>query len=72
MALETLKKVQLRHPDPKDGAPDRRRSLSSVPEDVKKRIRSVMWYVTTVALDLEARGEIERVPGSKPQRPRRR
>jgi len=28
---------------------------------------SVMWYYTTVKLDLEARGEIRRVPGSKPQ-----
>jgi hypothetical protein len=28
---------------------------------------SVMWYVTTVKLDLEARGEIERVPNSRPQ-----
>ncbi len=29
---------------------------------------SVSWYVTTVKLDLEARGVIERVPKSKPQR----
>jgi len=28
---------------------------------------SVGWYTTTVKLDLEARGEIERVPGSGPQ-----
>ena len=28
---------------------------------------SVMWYYTTVKLDLEARGEIRRVPNSKPQ-----
>ena len=28
---------------------------------------SVMWYVTTVNLDLEARGEIRRVPNSRPQ-----
>ena len=28
---------------------------------------SVSWYVTTVKLDLEARGLIERVPGRKPQ-----
>jgi hypothetical protein len=26
------------------------------------------WYVITVKLDLEARGVIERVPGSKPQK----
>lgn len=29
---------------------------------------SVGWYVTTVKLDLEARGVIERVPGVRPQR----
>jgi len=28
---------------------------------------SVMWYVTTVKLDLEARGLMKRVPGSRPQ-----
>jgi hypothetical protein len=28
---------------------------------------SVMWYVTTVKLDLEARGEIKRVVNSRPQ-----
>jgi hypothetical protein len=28
---------------------------------------SVSWYYTTVKLDLEARGEIRRVPGSRPQ-----
>jgi hypothetical protein len=28
---------------------------------------SVMWYVTTVKLDMEARGEIKRVPNSRPQ-----
>lgn len=28
---------------------------------------SVMWYVTTVKLDLEARGAVKRVPNSRPQ-----
>ena len=28
---------------------------------------SVMWYVTTVKLDMEARGEVKRVPKSRPQ-----
>ena len=28
---------------------------------------SVMWYVTTVKLDLEARGEVKRVVHSRPQ-----
>jgi len=32
----------------------------------------VMWWVTTVKQDLEARGEIEQVAGVKPQRLRRR
>ena len=40
--------------------------------EVKRRIGrdfdgSVIWYYTTVKLDLEARGEIERVPGRIPQ-----
>jgi len=39
---------------------------------VEKRLHgkfdgSIPWYFTTVKLDLEARGEIRRVPGSKPQ-----
>jgi hypothetical protein len=29
---------------------------------------SIGWYVTTVKLDLEARGVIERIPRSNPQR----
>jgi hypothetical protein len=33
---------------------------------------SVPWYATTVKLDLEARGLIERVPGAVPQRLRRK
>ena len=28
---------------------------------------SVMWYYTAVKLDMEARGEIRRVPNSRPQ-----
>ncbi len=28
---------------------------------------SVTWYATTVILDLEARGEVKRVPNSRPQ-----
>lgn len=31
----------------------------------------ILWYVTTVKQDLEARGQIEQVPGAKPQRLRR-
>jgi hypothetical protein len=29
---------------------------------------SATWYFATVKLDLEARGELHRVPGSRPQR----
>jgi len=29
---------------------------------------SIPWYVTTVKLDMEARGEIERIPGSRDQK----
>ena len=29
---------------------------------------SLSWYVTTIKLDLEARGLLERVPGASPQR----
>ena len=36
-----------------------------------ERLGSVSWYTTTVKLDLEVKGEIERVPGSRPQRLRR-
>ena len=36
-----------------------------------ERLGSASWYTTTVKLDLEVRGEIERIPGSKPQRIRR-
>jgi hypothetical protein len=43
-----------------------------IPAGINQRIGSVGWYVTTVKLDLEARGEIERIPGSRPQRVRRR
>ena len=28
---------------------------------------SVVWYVTAVKLDLEARGQVKRVPNSRPQ-----
>ena len=34
----------------------------------RERLGSVSWYTTVVKLDLEARGELLRVPGAKPQR----
>ena len=50
-----------------------------LPAEVKRRApqalfqhASVSWYTTTDKLDLEARRLIERVPGSNPQRLRRR
>lgn len=33
-----------------------------------KNLGSISWYTTTVKLDMEVKREIERVPGSKPQR----
>ena len=41
-------------------------------EDDLQRLGSLGWYTTTVKLDLEVRGEIERIPGVKPQRLRRK
>lgn len=46
--------------------PGRVRDL--LPADVLAILGSVSWYTTTVKLDLEARGELERVPGARPQR----
>ena len=31
-------------------------------------IGSISWYTTVVKLDMEVKGEIRRIPGSKPQR----
>jgi hypothetical protein len=47
-------------------------SLMNLSRAVEKEVNgtfdgSVMWYVTTVKLDLEARGEVKRVPNSRPQ-----
>ncbi len=46
-----------------DGAVGRRLT----PEE-SASLGSVPWYVVTVKLDLEARGEIARVQGARPQR----
>lgn len=42
-----------------------------IPAENLKKLGSVAWYTTTVKLDLEVKGEIERVPGTTPQRLRR-
>lgn len=46
-----------------------------VPEHLSDEVfgdASVSWYCVTVKLDLEARGVLERVPGARPQRVRRK
>jgi len=48
-------------------------TFKELTEDVRCKLEgkfdgSINWYVTTVKLDLEARGTIERIPESKPQR----
>ncbi len=42
-----------------------------IPPEMLPANGSCTWYVTVVKLDLEARGEIERVPKATPQRVRR-
>lgn len=48
------------------------RVAEKLPGPVRRTLGSVSWYTTTVKLDLEARGEIERISGITPQRIRRR
>jgi hypothetical protein len=48
-------------------------TFKELTDEVRRRLEgsfdgSISWYVTTVKLDLEARGVIERIPGSAPQR----
>ena len=38
----------------------------------RRTLGSILWYVTTVKLELEVRGELERVAGDGPQHLRRR
>ena len=37
------------------------------PADLEK-LGSVSWYTTTVKLDMKVKRELERIPGSKPQK----
>lgn len=54
-------------------------AFRALPAAVKKHLRggrlpgggSLMWYITVVKLDLEARGLLRRIPDSTPQRIRR-
>ena len=41
-----------------------------ISSDDLEKLGSVSWYTTTVMLDMEVKGLIEQVPGSKPQRVR--
>jgi hypothetical protein len=48
-------------------------AFTNLTEEVRHRLAghfdgSISWYVTTVKLDLEARGIIKRIPGKSPQR----
>ena len=36
-------------------------------KETRQNLGSIPWYTTTVKLDLEVKGEIERVPGKEPQ-----
>lgn len=42
-----------------------------ITKEQQQRLGSIPWYTTTVKLDMEVKGEIERVTGSNPQRLRR-
>jgi hypothetical protein len=42
----------------------------ALPAEARQKLGSVPWYTTTVKLHLEVIGEIERIPGSSPQRVR--
>jgi len=53
------------------GGLDQRVTAALSPDQIA-RLGSVSWFMTHVKLDLEARGEIERVPGASPQRLRRK
>lgn len=39
-----------------------------LPESQLAKLGSIMWHVTTVKLDLEGRGKIERIAKVKPQK----
>ena len=48
-------------------------TFKELTEEVRQKLEgsfdgSISWYVTTVKLDLEARGIIERIPNRTPQR----
>lgn len=43
-----------------------------LPSEVRQDLGSIGWHTTTVKLEMEVRGEIERVPGASPQRLRQR
>ncbi len=69
-----MRKALLRHiPKRKGGVPFKgmREAVKPLLPGAVFRGASISWYVTTVKLDLEAKGLIERVPGVTPQHMRR-
>lgn len=52
---------------------DQEMTFTGLTQDVESQLKgrfdgSIPWYVTTVKLDLEARGVVERIPKTSPQR----
>ena len=43
---------------------------SLIPQEILKILGSLEWYTVSVKLDLEARGLIERIPQTRPERVR--
>ena len=43
----------------------------SLPSDIRDKLGSLNWHVTTVRLEMERRGELERLPKSRPMTIRR-
>ena len=42
--------------------------MAELSSETLENLGSVSWHVTTVKLEMEVRGEIERMPGKVPQR----
>jgi len=42
--------------------------MAELSSETLENLGSVSWHVTTVKLEMEVRGEIERIPGKVPQR----
>lgn len=42
------------------------RAGAHLPDDARAELGSLGWHMTTVRLEMEVRGEVERLPGVKP------